>query len=691
MNHFFNLYNQGFIRTAVATVQVRVADPAFNVTQTVELARQAAAEHAVLTVFPELNLSAYSNQDLFRQQALLATTENEIKRLLKETATMETILVVGAPVAIGGQLYNCALVTYHGQILGIVPKSYLPNFRQLSESRQFRPGYFAMDKTVTYCGQTNIPFGTDLLFKVTNIPDFTFAVEICEDLQVPVPPSSLAALAGATVIANLSASGAAVDRVAQRHALIANQSARCRAAYLCAEAGLGESTTDLAWDGHALIYENGQLLAEAKPFAQNSQLVFAEIDLDLLRQERMQINIFAENAHRLQKQLLYRTIECEVTLPPGKLLLQRTYERFPYVPAGQKERHRRCRETFAIQVQGLVKRLLATGIKQIIVGVSGGLDSTWALLVAAKAVDQLGLPRTSIRAFTMPGFATSSRTKENSWRLIQALGVSGEELDIRPGSLQMLKDIGHPAAGGEEVYDTTYENVQAGQRTALLFRLANRHRGLVLGTGDLSEIALGWTTYGVGDHMSHYNVNAGVPKTLIQHLIYWYANLDQGEEEINRILLDILNTDISPELVPGTDQKGQPIQRTEDFIGPYELQDFNLYYLTQLGYRPGKVAFLAYHAWRDKTAGQWPDTPENMRTEYTFSEIKQWLQVFCRRFYGNSQFKRSAMPDGPQVGPGSSLSPRGGWRAPTDAVATVWLNELQRIPNTDTEEPSEDS
>ncbi|NLM51899.1 MAG: NAD(+) synthase [Firmicutes bacterium] len=683
MNYFFNLYHQGFIRAAAAVAQVRVADPTFNVTQTVELARQAAAEHAILTVFPELNLSAYSNQDLFHQQALLETTENEIKRLLKETATLETILVVGAPVTVKAQLYNCALVLYRGRILGIVPKSYLPNFRQLSESRQFRPGFFARDEYVTYCGQANIPFGSDLLFKVKNIPNFIFAVEICEDLQVPVPPSSLAALAGATVIVNPAASGASVGRADRRHTLISNQSARCLAAYLCTEAGLGESTTDLAWDGHALIYENGQLLAETQPFAQKSQLIFADLDLDCLCQARMQSNIFSENAHRLQNQLnQFRTIEFEVPPPQGKILLKRQYERFPYIPAEQKARLHRCRETFAIQVQGLVKRLLATGIKQIILGISGGLDSTWALVVAAKALDYLGLPRTNIRAYTMPGFATSARTKENAWRLIQALGVTGEELDIRPGSLQMLKDIGHPAAGGEKIYDTTYENVQAGQRTALLFRLANRHHGLVLGTGDLSEIALGWTTYGVGDHMSHYNVNAGVPKTLIQHLIYWYAKTETEEEKISRILLDILNTEISPELIPGTDQKGQPAQRTEDFIGPYELQDFNLYY-TQRGYRPSKVAFLAYHAWRDKTVGQWPDTPENMRTEYTIGDIKHWLQVFCRRFYGGSQFKRSAMPDGPQVGPGPSLSPRGGWRAPSDAAATVWLNDLKRIPDTE--------
>ncbi|MFW0861011.1 MAG: NAD(+) synthase [Dethiobacter sp.] len=681
MNNFFNFYKHGFIRVAAAISAVQVADPVFNVNQTTHLAKEAEAQKAVLTLFPELGISAYSNEDLFHQQALLEATEAEIFRLLHETSFLNTILVVGAPVVVDSLLYNCGLVLHRGRILGIVPKTYLPNYSEFYEARQFRPADTAARETIAYCGQQEIPFGADLLFQANNIKGMIFALEICEDLWVPVPPSSFSALAGATVIVNLSASNITVGKANYRHNLVANQSARCLAAYLYSAAGPGESTTDLAWDGHALIYENGHCLAESTRFDLTARLILAEIDLDKLTQERMRQNTFAENAMKLRKS--FRTIACEVRQPEGRLLLNRQYSRFPYVPTSLEDRDLRCYEAYNIQVHGLIKRMQTANLQNIIVGISGGLDSTQALTVAVKAVDLLGWSRERIRAYTMPGFATSQRTKTNAWQLITALGVQGFELDIRESCQRMLADIGHPLASGSGGYDVTYENVQAGQRTSTLFRLANLHNGLVLGTGDLSEIALGWSTYGVGDHMSHYNVNASVPKTLIQYLLRWQAAPGRVDQQTREVLLNILDTEISPELVPGKDNCSKPAQLTEDFIGPYELQDFNIYYTTRFGYRPSKVAFLAYNAWRDKELGDWPDIPFEKRRQYTLVEIKHWLGIFCKRFYSLSQFKRSVMPNGPKVGSGGSLSPRGDWRAPSDNSAAPWLAELSQIPDKD--------
>ncbi len=683
MNNFFNLYRHGFIRAAVAIPEVRVADPAYNTSHTLELARKAASKKAILILFPELGISAYSNEDLFHQQALLEKVENEIRLLLRESAALDSIIIIGAPVMSESLLYNCALVLHRGHILGVVPKSYPPNYREFYEARQFRPATVASHSTITYCGQESVPFGADLLFRIKNIPSFTFAVEICEDLWVPVPPSSLASLSGATVIANLSASNITIGKAQHRHTLAAAQSARCLSAYLYSAAGHGESTTDLAWDGHALIYENGQLLAESTRFGLEPSITFADIDLDHLTQERLRQNTFAENARSLKNLApKFRTVECEIKLTEGTLPLQREYPRFPYVPANAESRDKLCYEAYNIQVHSLIKRLLSSGMENIIIGVSGGLDSTQALMVAIKAVDLLGWSRERVRAYTMPGFATSARTKENAWRLIHALKVTGEELDIQDSCRLMLKNIGHSAAVGENHFDTTYENVQAGERTSHLFRLANLHRGLVLGTGDLSELALGWCTYGVGDHMSHYNVNAGIPKTLIQYLLRWLTSQKDTEESTRSVIHDILDTEISPELVPGEGNNTQPAQRTEDFIGPYELQDFNIYYTTRFGYRPSKIAFLAYSAWHDKSEGAWPDIPEKKRNEYSLAQIKHWLEIFTRRFF-SSQFKRSVMPDGPKVGSGGSLSPRGDWRAPSDSEASPWLEDISQIPDSE--------
>src|SRR4029077_12756625 len=530
-----------------------------------------------------------------------------------------------------------------------------------------------------------IPFGEHLLFQSQEDKRLTFFVEICEDLWVPIPPSCNAALAGATVILNLSASNITIGKDEYRHSLVANQSARCLAAYLYAAAGTGESTTDLAWDGHAMVCENGSLVAESARVRYDSQLGVAELDLDRLSQERMRHNSFGQSMQRHHAELQqFRAINFDIDLPKTKrLLCERLYGRFPYVASDPALRDRRCYEAYNIQVQGLVKRLQSCKISKLVIGVSGGLDSSHALIVAARAMDLLELPRSNLLAYTMPGFATSKRTLANAKALMKAVGCTAHELDIRPSCEQMLRDINHPYARGEPVYDITFENVQAGERTSHLFRLANLNQALVLGTSDLSELALGWCTYGVGDHMSHYSVNASVPKTLIQFLLRWVADTKQLVEKTSHVLRSILDTEFSPELVPGDGDGEQPCQRTEDVIGPYELHDFTLYYTTRFGYRPSKIAFLAYCSWRDHALGNWPDIPQERRHEYRFGDIKRWLSVFAWRFFQASQFKRSCIPNAPKVGSGGSLSPRGDYRAPSDSEATAWLDEINRIPDDD--------
>jgi NAD+ synthase (glutamine-hydrolysing) len=677
---FHSIYRHGFVRVAVGVPLLQVANPAFNAAHTLNLARLASQRQAAVALFPELGLSAYTNDDLFHQDALLDQVRAEIAHLVEASRELMPILLVGAPLRFEQRLFNCAVVIYRGRILGVVPKSYLPNYREFYEERYFSAAREAVQREVTLAGQV-APFGNDLLFRAENIADFTLHVEICEDVWTPIPPSSYAALAGATVLANLSASNITIGKADYRRDLCRSQSAKCLAAYLYSAAGFGESTTDLAWDGHALVAENGEILAESARFAPDAQLITADIDLERLVQDRMRMNSFhdaaADHRERLRQ---FRQISFTFELPTGEIPLRREVERFPYVPSDPARLDERCYEAYNIQVHGLMKRLAATGIEKVVIGVSGGLDSTQALIVAARTMDRLNLPRTNILAYTMPGFATSSATRGNAHRLMAALGVSVHEIDIRPSALQMLRDLGHPFADEEPVYDITFENVQAGERTSHLFRLANYNDALVLGTGDLSELALGWATYGVGDQMSHYNVNVSVPKTLIQQLIRWVAATQQFSAETSGILLEILNTEISPELVPAADgaTNERPAQSTEAKIGPYELQDFNLYYITRFGFRPSKVAFLSHHAWRDRQHGHWPDLlPLEKRNEYDLATIKRWLEVFLFRFFQTSQFKRSAMPNGPKVGSGGSLSPRGDWRAPSDSEATIWLDELR--------------
>jgi NAD+ synthase (glutamine-hydrolysing) len=683
---FCNLYRHGLIRAAVCVPEVRVAEPRFNARATIELARQAHAEAAVIALFPELGLCAYSNDDLFHQQALLEAALMALAEVVQASRGLRPLLVVGLPLAVDGLLFNCAVAVHAGRVLAAVPKTYLPNDREFYEKRQFAGAAAAVATEIELLG-ARVPFGNDVLLEAANVPHLTLHLELCEDLWTPIPPSTYAALAGATVLLNLSASNITLGKAAYRNDLIAAQAGKCIAAYLYSAAGPGESTTDLAWDGHAVIFEQDRLLAESERFPAGAQLVLADIDLELLHAQRLRATSFHDSAaaHRERLRAL-RRVGFALDRPSGDLGLKRRIQRFPYVPATAGARDALCYEAYNIQVHGLAKRLAATGIERVVIGVSGGLDSTQALLVAARTMDRLGLPRRNILAYSMPGFATSGETRGNAWALMRALGATANEIDIRPSCEQMLKDLGHPYAAGEALYDVTFENVQAGERTSHLFRLANHHNGLVLGTGDLSEIALGWSTYGVGDQMSHYNVNASVPKTLIQYLIRWLIASGQFDAATNQTLQAILDTEISPELVPvaeADDEGAAGLQSTEAKIGPYELQDFNAYYITRYGLRPSKVAFLAWHAWRDREQGEWPDNlPVERRYQYDLPTIKRWLEVFCRRFFQTSQFKRSCMPNGPKVGAGS-LSPRGDWRAPSDAEPDVWLEELRcNVPDT---------
>jgi NAD+ synthase (glutamine-hydrolysing) len=676
MSPFFSPYRHQFVRVGACVPLVSVAEPGGNAAAVEALLAAGDEARVGLMVFPELCLSAYAIDDLLFQDALLDAVESEIDRLLCASRELFPVFVVGAPLRARGGLYNCGLVIYRGRLLGVVPKIFLPNYREFYERRHFASGEGTAGQSIAVAGH-EAPFGSDLLFAAGGGAGFTFHVEICEDLWVPQPPSTAAALAGAEILLNLSASNITIGKAQMRRLLCASQSARCLAAYAYSAAGAGESTTDLAWDGQAGIFELGEGLAETERFSATPEMAAADVDLGRIRQERMRTNTFGDCARAAgEARPAFRTIAFDFAEPGERLALRRNVERFPYVPADPAMLRENCYEAYNIQVQGLARRLEATGLKKLVIGVSGGLDSTQALIVSARVMDRLGLPRTDVLAYSLPGFATGEATKANAWRLIKALGVSGAEIDIRPAARQMLQDIGHASAKGDADYDVTFENVQAGLRTDYLFRLANHNGGLVVGTGDLSELGLGWCTYGVGDQMSHYNPNASVAKTLIQHLIRFVAASGDLGAQTAPILFDILATEISPELVPpGADGL---IQSTESVVGPYALQDFNLYYATRFGFTPSKIAYLSWNAWHDAERGAWPaNTPETARRAFDLAEIKRWLRVFVLRFYQLSQFKRSALPNGPKISSGGSLSPRGDWRAPSDSHATVWLDELE--------------
>lgn len=661
MAPFESLYTHGFVRVAAAVPYLKPADPAFNVERTLALARQASEHRAVLAVFPELGLSAYAIDDLLHQSALNEGVERALARLVEASQELFPVLIVGAPHRAQQGLFNCGFVIHRGRVLGVVPKSYLPEYREYYEERQFRAAREFLGGTTTVLGEP-VPFGTDLVFEASDVNGLSIHVEVCEDLWVPLPPSTYGALAGATILANLSASNITVGKADFRHTLVGGQSARCIAAYIYTAAGRGESTTDLAWDGQAMIYENGDLVEEADRFADDEQLLLADIDLDRMLSDRSSTNSFGDSIHDHKARLeAFRRIAFQASPGDTKTPLRRKIERLPYVPADPKTRDQRCYEVYNIQVRGIETRMRATGIEKAVIGISGGLDSTHALIVLARAMDRLGLPRENILAYTLPGFATSDHTKNNAWKLMEALGTTAREIDIRPSAEQMLKDLDHPYSRGEKVYDITFENVQAGERTSHLFRLANYQNGLVIGTGDLSELALGWSTYGVGDQMSHYALNASVPKTLISFMIRWVIDTHQHDDHVNEVLQSVLDTEISPELIPGDGDK--PTSDTESKVGPYELQDFFLFYILRFGYHPAKVAFMAEHTWGEK---------------YSRADIKHWLEVFLDRFFRISQFKRTAIPNSPKVGSGGSLSPRGDWRAPSDATGAVWLDELRR-------------
>ncbi|HKR23755.1 MAG TPA: NAD(+) synthase [Allosphingosinicella sp.] len=673
---FGAIHRHGFVRVAAASPLASAGDVAFNVEQTLKLAKEADARGVDLAVFPELNLSSYAVDDLFMQDAFLDAVEKGIARLARETAELATVLVVGAPLRRNGRLYNCALAIARGIILGVVPKSYLPNYREYYEKRWFASGVGLDGLKIELAGQ-GAPFGTDLVFAAEDLADFVFHIEICEDYWAPLPPSTLGAMAGALILTNLSASNITIGKADERKLLCASHASRCVSAYVFSAAGPGESTTDLAWDGQGSIYELGELLAETGRFEWEPELAIADIDVQRLRLERMRNGTFNDAARAAgHPETRFRTARFEHKPAFAEIGFERALRRFPYVPNRPDQLDQDCYEAFNIQVQGLVRRFKATSGKHLVIGVSGGLDSTHALIVAAKACDLMGLPRSTILGFTMPGFATGEETKGNAWALMNALGIVGEEIDIRPAARQMLADMDHPFARGEPAYDVTFENVQAGLRTDYLFRLASQRSGFVVGTGDLSEIALGWSTYGVGDQMSHYGVNAGVPKTLIQYLIRWAIKSAQFDAATDKVLRAILDTKISPELVPADAKSG--MQSTEERIGPYELHDFFLFHILRHGQPPSKVAFLAWQAWKDAKAGCWPiGYPEALKREYDLPTIRKWLEVFLFRFFQLAQYKRSAIPNSPKVSAGGALSPRGDWRAPSDGTAEPWLEELK--------------
>ena len=673
---FFDARAHGFVRVATATPHSRPADVATNTAGVLAEAAKAHAAHVDLVVFPELTLSSYAIDDLLLQHALIERVEQALAEVVAASANLHPVLVLGAPLKRADKLYNCAVVIAHGQILGVVPKSFLPNYREFYEKRHFAHGRGCTDLWIGVAGE-EVPFGTDLVFAAANLPGFRFGVEICEDFWAPVPPGMQAAMAGALILCNLSASPVTIGRADDRHLHCRSSASRAIAAYVYSASGYGESTTDLAWDGQGVIYEMSSQLAQSERFDRSGGLCIVDIDTERLAAERMRNQTFADAAEWAGRpEDSYRKIMFEHAYAVDDISLVRPVARFPFVPDRPEKLDEDCYEAFNIQVDGLMQRIESTSAKSLIIGISGGLDSTHALIVAAKACDRLGLPRSTIRGYTMPGFGTSEGTKANAHCLMEAMEITAGEIDIRPAAHKMLEDIGHAFSQGEPVHDVTFENVQAGLRTDYLFRLAGQHGGFVVGTGDLSELALGWCTYGVGDHMSHYGVNAGVPKTLIQYLIRWVIRTGQFTDSCGRVLEDVLGTEISPELVPpGPDGA---MQSTESMVGPYELNDFFLHHVIRFGQRPSKVAFLAWHAWKDAGSGLWPaGFPDAAKNAYDLATIAHWLDRFCARFFGFSQFKRSALPNGPKVSSAGALSPRGDWRAPSDAVATVWREELR--------------
>lgn len=642
----------GFIRVGSALPKCKLADCIYNTEELIQILQQANEKQIQILVFPELSITAYTCGDLFFQHSLLEYAEKGLNDIIKASQNIDVFAVVGTPVVIDNQLFNCAVAIYKGNILGVVPKSYLPNYSEFQEKRWFSPAKQLLSSEIVLCGQ-KIPVGTDLIFKAEQIPYCKIGIEICEDLWSVIPPSSYQALSGATILLNPSASNELASKYDYRKQLISQQSSRCIAAYVYSSSGVGESTQDMVFSGHGLIYENGTLLKESERFIKETQLIYADVDLELLQNDRMKNTTFSENQYC---HTAFREITFSMKPQTNIEELQRIVKPHPFIPENNEYLDKRCQDIFNIQVAGLARRIEHTKAKSVVVGISGGLDSTLALLVSVKACDYLGISAKHVIGITMPGFGTTDRTYQNALSLMEALGIQTREISIQKAALQHFEDIGHDAS----IHDVTYENTQARERTQILMDIANKENGFVVGTGDLSELALGWATYN-GDHMSMYGVNAGVPKTLIRVLVRWIAEYGSLSQKANEILLDVLDTPVSPELLP-PDEKGNINQKTEEIVGPYELHDFFLYYVVRFGFSPSKILFLAEYAFKG---------------EYERETLLKWLKNFYHRFF-MQQFKRSCMPDGPKVGT-ISLSPRGDWRMPSDAFNHVWMEEVNKL------------
>ena len=641
--------NYGFVKVAAAVPRVKIADCKYNAGQLESLIAIADGKGVQIITFPEMCITAYTCGDLFGQQLLLEEAEMGLMQILNNTRQLDIISILGMPIAVNSTVINAAVVIQKGKILGVVPKTYLPNYKEFYEQRWFTSALQVVEDNVRLCGQI-VPMGTNLLFETS---DTTFGIEICEDLWSTIPPSSTLALQGAEILCNLSADNEGIGKHSYLRSLISQQSARCIAGYVFSSCGFGESTTDVVFAGNGLIYENGSELAHNKRFSLEEQLVISEIDVERLRAERRINTTFAASKGTVPSDKKPLRITTEF-VNSKELNLTRTFDMHPFVPQGETL-NERCEEVFSIQVAGLAQRLVHTGAKTAVIGISGGLDSTLALLVCVRTFDKLELPRKNIIGVTMPGFGTTDRTYHNALSLMKSLGITIREISIKEACIQHFKDINHDI----NIHDVTYENSQARERTQILMDIANQTWGMVIGTGDLSELALGWATYN-GDHMSMYGVNGSVPKTLVKYLVKWVAENDIDEE--SRItLLDIVETPISPELIPA-DENGEIQQKTENLVGPYELHDFFLYYFMRFGFRPSKIYYLANIAFKDI---------------YDEETIKKWLSTFFRRFF-NQQFKRSCLPDGPKVG-SISISPRGDWRMPSDASSATWLKEIENL------------
>ena len=644
----------GYVRVGAAVPRLKLADCTYNKEQIVAMAKEAAVKGIRVLTFPELCITGYTCADLFMQRPLLVAAEKTIKAIASETADLNVFIVVGAPVPLDSQAFNCAVAIYKGEILGMVPKTHLPNYSEFAEERWFSSADDILVDRIRYAGQ-EVPIGSDLLFAAADIPDLKIGIEICEDLWVPIPPSSYQALYGATLLLNLSASNELSGKAHYRRRMVAQHSSSCMASYVYVSAGIGESTQDAVFGGHSMICENGEIFAETERFAQNNQLIYADIDLDILTNERRRHTTFLSHLQKAEMHRMYRLITFDMEEPESLENWSRPLSSAPFHPAAD-EVDEHCKDIFSIQTAGLARRMEHTHSDSLVIGISGGLDSTLALLVCVKACDFLGIDRSHVLGVTMPGFGTTDRTYQNALTLMKSLGITMKEIPIRDAVTQHFKDIEHDMS----LHNVTYENAQARERTQILMDLANKHNGLVVGTGDLSELALGWATYN-GDHMSMYGVNGGIPKTLIRVLVNWVATNGEVDADASAALLDVLDTPISPELLP-PDASGNINQKTEDLVGPYELHDFFLYHILHNAYRPAKVLWLAEKAF----AG-----------EYDRETLLKWLKNFYRRFF-IQQFKRSCLPDGPKVGE-ISLSPRGDWRMPTDAFSRVWMDEVEKL------------